>query len=206
MCGLKLGRQTVLNLGAKATGQLIRMAKDNGIPTIIDDKLNDIDHTNTQISTAYFKMGFDGIIVNPFAGWKGGLAPVFHLAHTLGRGVITLVYMSHPEADRNYGQLVLSQGKTPRPQYMIFAQESVSWRADGAVVGATKPAIIKEVKSVLGRKVPIYSPGIGTQGGRLKEASRAGTDYFIIGRRITKAADPGKTAARFAEQSINTKA
>ncbi len=204
LCGLKLGRQTVLNLGTKRTQKLIGIAKDEMVPAIIDDKLNDIDETNKQIATAYFNMGFDGIIVNPFAGWKGGLASVFQLAHALDKGVIALVYMSHPGADRNYGQLILSRGKTPRPQYMIFAQESVKWGADGAIVGATRPAIIREVKRVLGRKVPIYSPGVGTQGGKLREASQAGADYFIIGRSITRAVEPVKMAARLAEQSIST--
>ncbi len=123
ICAIKLGRQTVLNLGMQKTRILIAASHANELPSIIDDKLGDIDETNSAISQAYFELGFDAIIVNPIAGWKGGLEPVFKLAHNAGKGVIVLVYMSNPGATEAYGQLVLrnSRGK-PRPQYEIFAE------------------------------------------------------------------------------------
>ena len=36
----------------------------------------------------------------------------------------------------------------------------------------------------------IYSPGIGTQGGKIKSALNAGTDFFIVGRTILNAKNP----------------
>ncbi len=199
VCGLKFGRQTILNLGRRKTQQLIRIAQEAGIVTIIDDKLNDIDETNLQISTSYFDLGLEAIIVNPFAGWKGGLEPVFKLAHATNRGVIALVYMSHPGARESYGQdVVLRERRIP--QYKVFARRAVDWRADGVIVGAARPGIIEEVRPILST-VPIYSPGVGAQGGKVQRARRAGTDYFIIGRSITSAADPGKAAREFAEES-----
>ena len=204
ICAVKLGRQTVLNLGTERTRTLIKNAHANELPCIIDDKLNDIDETNKAITEAYFRLGFDGIIVNPFVGWKGGLQPVFKLARDSGKGVIVLVYMSHPGAAESYGQLVLNgHNKRPRPQFELFAEKAGLWKADGAVVGATKPEIIKKVRANLKDGVRIYSPGIGAQGGEIPYASKAGTDFFIIGRSITTASDPEKAVQNYARQSMN---
>jgi orotidine-5'-phosphate decarboxylase len=204
ICAVKFGRQTVLNLGTERTRTLIKHAHANDLPCIIDDKLNDIDETNKAIAEAYFGLGFDGIIVNPFVGWKGGLQPVFKLARDNGKGVIVLVYMSHPGAAESYGQLVFNgHNKRPRPQFEIFAEKAGLWKADGAVVGATRPDIVRKVKAKLRDGVRIYSPGIGAQGGEILSTSRAGTDFFIIGRSITTASDPEKIVHNYARQSMN---
>lgn len=203
LCGVKISRQTVLNIGTRNTALLVKRVHDNDLPCIVDDKINDIGETNKAIADAYFRLGLDAIIANPFAGWKGGLEPLFQTAHNKGRGVILLVYMSHPGATEGYGQRVIAgHSKKPRFQYKLFAEKAVKWKADGAVVGATRPRIVKEVKAVLGGRVPIYSPGVGAQGGDLRRALEAGTDYFIIGRSITRDPHPEHAAERHA--SIST--
>ncbi|OLD01670.1 MAG: hypothetical protein AUJ07_10770 [Crenarchaeota archaeon 13_1_40CM_3_53_5] len=201
LCAVKFGRATVLNLGNRGTSSLVGLVHDYGMPCIIDDKLNDIDEINQAITSAYFRLGFDAIIVNPFAGWKGALEPVFRLAHEQDRGVIVLVYMSHPDASSSYGQSVLRKTGAVGKQYIVFAEAAVKWKADGAVVGATRPTVVKEVDRVLRKRIPIYSPGIGTQGGTIRAASSAGTYYFIIGRSITKSRAPSKLAAKYASMS-----
>ena len=204
ICAVKLGRPTILNLGMERTRALIKSSHGDDLPCIIDDKLGDIDEVNSAVCQAYFNLGFDGIIVNPIAGWKGGLEPVFKIAQKAGRGVIVLVYMSHPGASDDFGQLVLRNShRKPRPQYEIFAERAEEWGADGAVVGATRPEIVRKVRSKLSNGIAIYSPGIGTQGGKVLQASRAGSDFFIIGRSITKAADPEKATQNFARQSMS---
>ncbi len=204
ICAVKMGRPTVLNLGLDKTRTLVRFSEANELPSIIDDKLGDIDEINAAASQAYFALGFDGIIVSPIVGWKGGLEPVFEIAQKGGRGVIVLVYMSNSGASQDFGQLVLQNGrKRPKPQYEIFAERAKEWGADGAVVGATRPEIVRKVRSTLNDGVRIYSPGIGTQGGKVLQASRAGSDFFIIGRSITQASDPEKSAHSFARQSMS---
>jgi len=204
VCAIKLGRPTVLNLGMEKTRTLIAASHANELPCIIDDKLGDIDEVNLAISESYFGLGFDGIIVNPIAGWKGGLEPVFKLAHDAGKGVIVLVYMSNPGATEAFGQLVLRNphGK-PRPQYEIFAEKADQWGADGAVVGGNRPDIVKNVREKLHNAIHIYSPGIGTQGGKVLRASNAGSDFFIIGRSITRSNDPERAVHNFARQSVS---
>ena len=204
VCAIKLGRPTVLNLGMEKTRTLIATSHANELPCIIDDKLGDIDDVNLAISQTYFALGFDGIIVNPIAGWKGGLEPVFNLARNGGKGVIVLVYMSNPGAKEAFGQLVLrrSHGK-PKPQYEIFAEKADLWGADGAVVGGNRPDIVEKVRAKLHNGIHIYSPGIGTQGGKVLRASKAGSDFFIIGRSITRSSDPERAVHNFARQSVS---
>ena len=204
VCAIKLGRPTVLNLGMEKTRTLIATSHANELPCIIDDKLGDIDDVNLAISQTYFALGFDGIIVNPIAGWKGGLEPVFKLARNAGKGVILLVYMSNPVATEAFGQLVLrsSHGK-PKPQYEIFAEKADLCGADGAVVGGNRPDIVKKVRAKLHNGIHIYSPGIGTQGGKVLRASKAGSDFFIIGRSITRSSDPERAVHNFARQSVS---
>ena len=203
ICAVKFGRQTILSIGPDESIELLRQVHDYGLPTIIDDKLNDIDETNEAITRTYSGLGFDALTVNPFAGWRGGLEGTFTLAHERGMGVIALVYMSHPDASQGYGQQVVrGESKVIEPQFEVFAKNAVEWQADGAVVGATRPEIVQRVKQILGKSVPIFSPGVGAQGGDIGRSLKAGTDFFIIGRSITNASNPGKTAEEFARESV----
>ena len=205
ICSVKFGRQTILSIGPERTSELLSKIRGYGFTTIIDDKLNDIDETNAAITKAYVNIGFDAITVNPFTGWKGGLETTFKFAHEHGMGLLALVYMSHPGASEGYGQRVLlgAGSKKTRPEFEIFAEKAVEWKADGAVVGATRPNIVRRAKEILGTSVPIFSPGVGTQGGEIARSLKAGTDYFIIGRSITEAQNPGKIAREFARVSVS---
>ncbi len=202
VCGVRFGRQTVLNLGPKFTNRLTKRVHTSDQPCIIDDKLSDIGPTNTAITHAYYRLGFDAIIVNPSAGWKNGLQPVFQLSRAVGKGVIVLAYMSHPGANETFGQRVFDGiSRKPTYQYEKYARKAVEWGSDGVIVGATRPKIIRKLKPILKGKVPIYSPGVGTQGGTITAARGAGSDFFIIGRSITQAKRPVKVSSKFARAS-----
>ena len=47
-----------------------------------------------------------------------------------------------------------------------------------------------EVKKQVGKKLSIYSPGVGTQGGNANEVISVGADYLIVGRSILNAKNP----------------
>jgi orotidine-5'-phosphate decarboxylase len=196
ICALKINRQLVLPLGLfNGIQKILKLAQEKGLPTIMDCKINDVGYTNRAIAEYYFKAGFDAVIANPFVGWDEGLQPVFEVAKSMRRGVILLVYMSHKGAPEGYGQTIRDP-KTERyiPQYVAFAQKALEWKADGAVVGATYPEKIREIHSILKDRVPIFSPGVGAQGGNVKTAVEAGARYLIVGRAITSAEDPAETA------------
>jgi orotidine-5'-phosphate decarboxylase len=149
------------------------------------------------IAEYYYAAGFDALIANPFIGWEEGLKPIFDVARRLRRGVILLVYMSHKGASEGYGQTIINAetGKKT-PQYVSFAKKALKLEADGAIVGATYPENIREVHEILGEKVPIYSPGIGAQGGEIKSALEAGARYLLVGRAVTLAENPAESAKK----------
>jgi len=196
ICALKINRQLVLPLGLFNDMQrILKLAQEKELSTIMDCKINDVGYTNRAIAEYYFKAGFDAVIANPFVGWDEGLQPVFEVAKSKRRGVILLVYMSHKGAPEGYGQTIRDP-KTERStlQYVAFAQKALEWKADGAVVGATYPEKIEEIHSILKDRVPIFSPGVGAQGGDVETAVKAGARYLIVGRAITLAEDPAETA------------
>jgi len=198
ICAVKFNRHLILPLGTfNGVQKLIKKAHDMGLTAIMDCKINDIGSTNQTIAEYYYAAGFDALTANPFVGWEEGLKVVFDVAHKLKHGVILLVYMSHKGAWEGYGQTICNaetDGKTL--QYASFAKKALKWDADGVVVGATYPEKIREVHEILGKKIPIYAPGIGVQGGKIESALKAGASYLIVGRTITLAENPAEAAKK----------
>jgi orotidine-5'-phosphate decarboxylase len=196
VCAVKINHHLVLPLGAfDGVQKLVKKAHDFGLMTIMDCKANDIGSTNQVIAEYYYAAGFDALIANPFIGWEEGLKPIFDVAKKLQRGVILLVYMSHKGASEGYGQTVYDAETGEKIlQYVVFAKKALKWEADGVIVGATYPEKIREVHEILGEKIPIYSPGIGAQGGEIKSALKAGARYLLVGRAITLAENPAEAA------------
>jgi orotidine-5'-phosphate decarboxylase len=163
----------------------------------MDCKVNDIGATNQTIAEYYYAAGFDALIANPFIGWEEGLQPIFSVAQKHQRGVILLAYMSHKGAAEGYGQTVIdSETHMETKQYLAFAKKALKYGADGVVVGATVPEKIREIHQVLGENVPIYSPGVGAQGGGAATALEAGARYLIVGREIVQAQNPAAAAEK----------
>jgi orotidine-5'-phosphate decarboxylase len=196
ICAVKFNHHLILPLGAfDGVQKLVKKAHSLELMAIMDCKVNDIGSTNQVIAEYYYAAGFDALIANPFIGWEEGLKPIFEVAHRLQRGVILLVYMSHKGASEGYGQTIYdAETGQKMPQYVSFARKALKLEADGAVVGATFPEKIREVHAILEEKTPIYSPGIGAQGGEIKSALKAGARYLIVGRAITLAENPAESA------------
>jgi len=195
ICGVKVNHQLLLPLGLyDGVKKIIGTAHDLGLPIIMDGKVNDVGSTNQAIVKHYFGVGFDAVIVNPFIGWEEGVEPIFAAARDRC-GVILLVYMSHKGSVEGYGQQVVDpKSGEIRSQYSVFAERALTWGADGMIVGATYPEKIAEVSRIVGGKIPIYSPGVGTQGGDAHAALDAGASYLIVGRSIIEADNPTKVA------------
>jgi len=196
ICAVKFNHHLVLPLGTfEGVQKLVEKAHKMELMTIMDCKANDIGSTNQVIAEYYYAAGFDALIANPFIGWDEGLKPIFDIAHKLRRGVVLLVYMSHKGASEGYGQKVIdAETGEETPQYVLFAKKALKHEADGAVVGATYPEKIREVREILGEKTPIYSPGIGAQGGEIRSALEAGARYLIVGRTITQVENAAESA------------
>ncbi len=178
LCAIKLNFHLLLPLGKKEIARINKTAHQYGLQTIADVKLNDIGNTNEIATNALWSFGFDAVIVNPIMGLES-LKKIVTVAHRQDKGVIALCHMSAPEA------------KTPL--YQLFLKWAISSKADGIIVGATFPRIISNCKKITGKKLNIYSPGIGTQGGKAKETISNGSDFLIVGRTILNSKDPVNT-------------
>jgi orotidine-5'-phosphate decarboxylase len=75
-------------------------------------------------------------------------------------------------------------------------------KVDGIVVGATFPKIIQYCSKQAGKKLSIFSPGVGTQGGSANEVISAGTNYLIVGRTILNSKNPIQVAKELQLQSF----
>lgn len=194
ICAVKINHHLVLPLGTfQGVKKLIEIIHEKDLPVIMDCKANDIGATNRVIAEYYYAAGFDAIIANPFVGWDEGLKPIFEVSKKMHRGVILLAYMSHRGAKEGYGQLIYDKEKDEKiAQYISFARKALNWGADGVIVGATVPEKIREINEILEDKIPIYSPGIGAQGGKAISAINAGANYLIVGRSITLDKNPKK--------------
>jgi len=201
LCGIKLNFHALLPLGKKEIMKINKTAHQYGLQTIADIKLNDIGNTNQIASKTLWDFGFDAIIINPIMGPKA-IRKIVTEAHKRDKGVIALCHMSAPEAKASYEiNVKLSKNSKPKPLYQLFLKWAISNKADGIIVGATFPKIINDCKKIAGKKLDIYSPGIGVQGGNAKKAIANGSDFLIVGRTILDSKDPVRTVKQLLSAS-----
>ena len=203
ICAIKFNFHVILPLSLQELSNVNSTIHSYGLQSIADIKLNDISYTNVVVINQLVSMGFDAVIVNPIIGIDE-LSRVIGPSHHYNLGVITLVYMSHAGAREGFGLNVVDDSGTSNhesPLYQRLLQYSENCDVDGIIVGGTKVDIINRLSRE--KKLPIYSPGLGVQGGDPKIAAKAGTDYFIIGRSITQSRDSLKSA-RLLRKQINS--
>jgi orotidine-5'-phosphate decarboxylase len=199
LCAIKLNFHLLLPLGSNQISKINKTAHDYGLQTIADIKLNDIGNTNKVTTQNLWNLGFDAVIANPIMGLDS-LKNLVKLSHKNSKGVITLCHMSAPEARLSY-DMEVKIGKKQQ-LYQLFLKWALESKVDGIVVGATFPKIISYCKKQVGKKLSIYSPGVGTQGGDAKEVITSGTDYLIVGRTILNAKNPIDIAKSLHLQSL----
>jgi len=199
LCAIKLNFHLLLPLSAKQISKITKTAHSFGLQTIADIKLNDIGNTNRVTTEKLWELGFDAVIANPIMGLDS-LKNLVKSSHKKEKGVITLCHMSAPEAKLSY-DMEVKMGKKQQ-LYQLFLNWALESKADGIVAGATFPQIISYCKKQAGKKLDIYSPGVGTQGGKVNEVLESGTDYLIVGRTILNSKDPVKVAKEIQLQSL----
>jgi orotidine-5'-phosphate decarboxylase len=157
--------------GARALGGLLDAATDLGLPTILDAKRGDISTTATAYAQSAFRQfNADSVTVNPYLG-ADSVEPFLTEARAQERkrGLFVLVRTSNPGG--GLFQNLVCEGK---PLYRIVGEEVAKWNDGGlgecgmgdvgAVVGATNPTELVELRAALPR-VWFLVPGYGAQGG-----------------------------------------
>lgn len=199
LCGIKLNFHLLLPLSGKEILKINKQAHRYGLQTIADIKLNDIGNTNRVTTENLWNLGFDAVIANPIMGLDS-LKNLVKSAHKNEKGVITLCHMSAPEAKLSYDIEIKMRKK--QQLYQLFLDWALTAKVDGIVVGATFPKIIQYCSQKVGKKLSIFSPGVGTQGGNADKVISSGTNYLIVGRTILNAKDPVNVTKKFQLQSL----
>ena len=194
ICAIKVNFHLILPLSSSDILEINEVAHSYGLQSIADIKLNDISSTNEIAIDYLLKMGFDAVVINPFVG-KTALQLAVKQAHRDNCGIIALVYMSYAEARESFGIKIINtmQGRNKiANMYNLFLHHAYLSAVDGIVIGATQTDILREIYNNNPKKIPIYSPGIGAQGGNIIDAAKNGTDFFIVGRSIINSKYPIK--------------
>ena len=152
-----------------ATVRHIRSASPGAL-VIGDAKRGDIGPSAQAYAKAMFGIwGFDAVTVNAWGG-RDSVAPFLK---DEDRGVFVWCRGSNP-GSADFQDLETGGG----PLYRRMAAACSGWNERGnvgLVVGATVPEQLAAVRSEC-PDMPLLIPGVGAQGGDLKEAVRSGTD------------------------------
>ena len=163
-------------------------------PVLLDAKRGDISSTGEAYArAAYERWGAQGLTVNPYLGMDG-IEPYLRYPQA---GLFVLCHTSNPSAARL--QRRLDQRHIALYQEVVdMVNEHPESERIGFVVGATQPTALAEVR----RRAPhawLLCPGIGAQGGNLKEVvAYAWGDHGRVlissSRAIAKASQPALAA------------
>lgn len=171
------------------------------IPVILDAKRGDIGETSEAYAKAAFEiLGAHALTVNPYLGGESLGAFI----DRSDRGVFILCKTSNPGADE-FQSLIVDGSKQ---LYEVVAEHAQKWNAKnnvGLVVGATYPQAIARARE-LAPDLWFLVPGVGAQGGNLKQTLKAGLRDDGLGliinasRSIARAANPGEEAKRLRDE------
>lgn len=169
VCSYKLNLAFYEAEGAEGIKTLMETIKaiPKHIPVIIDGKRGDIGNTARLYAKAVFEtLGGDAATVNPYLGYDS-IEPFLRYSD---KYVFVICKTSNPSSSEF--QDIEVRGKR---LYQIVAEKIREWGKNcGAVVGATYPEMIREVRKIVGDGRILLIPGIGKQGGDLESSIRYG--------------------------------
>ena len=141
------------------------------ILTILDAKRGDIGNTNNGYVQFIFDwLGFDAVTIYPYLG----LEAVRPFLDRKDKAVIILCRTSNPGA-KDFQDLKIDD----KPLWQIIAEKiSQEWNKNKncmLVVGATYPEEMKKIRKIVG-EMTFLVPGIGAQGGSVKDVMENGAN------------------------------
>lgn len=173
--GFKIGLPAIVKYGINGMASYFRGY--DGL-LIADLKLADIGDIMALVAKWLKTAGFNTVIAHGFVGYKQGLEVLARTCKEEGMNLVMVVSMSH-EGSKEFIDKHIDD-------FLELVKTVEAW---GIVAPATRPEVIKYIRSKLRAGVKILSPGVGVQGAFPGDALCAGADYEIIGRAITHAAD-----------------
>jgi len=196
-CRLKIGKEMFTHFGPEFVKQLVA----KGFDVFLDLKFHDIPNTVAKAVKAAADLGV--WMVNVHAGGgrrmmeaaKAALAPYGDKAPLL---IAVTVLTSMEQSDLSELGIELS----PAEQVKRLALLTKASGLDGVVCSSHEAA---ELKALLGAGFKLITPGIRPAGSAAGDQRRimtpemalaAGSDYLVIGRPITQAAEPAQVLSK----------
>ena len=170
---IKIGWYQLLNIGPQGIRELTMNINKY---FLADFKLGDVAHINEYVIKKLYDLNVSGVIVHAVTG-RENLSTAIKIAHELSIDVFLLISMS-------------SGGELYDKNLDYNVSLGMNLNVSGFIVPATKPNIIKQVRSIVGNKYQLLSPGVGVQGGKPGCAIASGADFEIVGRSIINSESP----------------
>jgi len=176
--------------GVLALARVCQYASSKGLIVIMDAKRNDIGTTATAYAKAYLgnhgqsPFGADSLTVSPYLG-SDSLEPFINRCDQVQGGIFVLVKTSNPGSgfiqDQRCGEQTIADRVADyvQSESLRTASSSTAYGSIGAVVGATYPDQLREMR----QRMPnawILIPGYGAQGGTAVDVV-AGMDHQGLG-------------------------
>ncbi|PWF64572.1 orotidine-5'-phosphate decarboxylase [Shewanella sp. BC20] len=191
MCRLKVGKEMFTLFGP----QLVKDIHDRGFDLFLDLKFHDIPNTVAKAVSAAAELGV--WMTNVHA--SGGLAMMEAAKKALqpyGKDAPLLIAVTVLTSISDEDLKLIGIDVPAFEHVQRLAKLTKQAGLDGVVCSAQEASVLK---SLLGRDFKLITPGIRPVGSDVgdqhrvmtpPEALAAGSDYLVIGRPITKAADP----------------
>ena len=171
------------------------------LPVLLDAKRGDIGSTAEAYARACFNIYCaDAVTLSPYLGYDA----IKPFTDNKDKAVFVLCQTSNPSAAE------VQQHGTP-PLFEHIAKVSQTWgdaEQVGLVVGATKPEALKRVRALC-PQAWILAPGVGAQGGNLREALVSGLRddglgmIMPVSRSVMNAEDPHAAALALRDEINN---
>lgn len=190
LCRLKVGKQLFTAAGPQFVERLVRA----GYPVFLDLKFHDIPTTVALACQAAARLGVWMMNVHALGGGSMLRAAREALGDASDRPRLIAVTLLTSMGGQDMAQIGLAG--TPQEAVLRLARLAQASGLDGVVCSAQEAAMLRQA---LGRDFCLVTPGIrpltaapGDQQRVMTPAAAlaAGSDYLVVGRPITQAADP----------------
>ncbi|CCN48258.1 orotidine-5'-phosphate decarboxylase [Vibrio nigripulchritudo MADA3029] len=195
-CRLKVGKEMFTLFGP----EFVRELHKRGFSVFLDLKFHDIPNTCSKAVRAAAELGV--WMVNVHAG--GGermMSASREILEPYGKDRPLLIGVTVLTSMEQNDLAGIGLDVAPQEQVMRLANLTKHSGLDGVVCSAQEASLLK---SELGREFKLVTPGIRPAGAAVGDQKRimtpvdaieAGSDYLVIGRPITQAADPANVLA-----------
>ncbi len=190
LCRLKVGKELFTATGPALLEQLMR----RGFEIFLDLKFHDIPNTTAQACKAAAALGVWMVNVHALGGRKMLEAAREAVDSSAHRPKLIAVTMLTSMAQEDLADIGIAA--TPAEMVLRLAVLARDSGLDGVVCSAQEAALLREQ---CGKEFCLVTPGIRPAQASLDDQSRvmtplaalqAGASYLVIGRPITRAADP----------------